>query len=286
MTDLRGTITAALRRLARSAQFLHAVAMPPILGSRQRRAEIVRLAETSGLASVTDMAERFAVSASTIRRDLAQLESTGRLARTYGGAMATPAHSESSLQQRIGEAFDEKLSIARWAAQQVQPGDSAVLDAGSTVAALAHALRDRTNLTITTPSLTVMNELLGADDITVQCLGGTLRQVSQALVGPIAENALERMTFDRAFLGADSVDAERGICEADLAQCRLKELMAQRCTHVYLLAHGAKLGRRPFHAWAPLAPGWTLVTTAQGDLVTPFKERGIRVITVPVEPTD
>jgi DeoR/GlpR family transcriptional regulator of sugar metabolism len=260
--------------------------MPPVLGSRGRREEIVRLAETNGLASVPDLAERFTVSPSTIRRDLAQLESTGRLARTYGGAMAAPTHNESPLQQRIGEAFAEKLAIARWAAQEVHPGDSVVLDAGSTVAALAHQLRDHTDLTIATPSLTVLSELLGSDSLTVHCLGGTLRPVSQALVGPIAESALNRMSFDRAFLGADSVDAERGICEAELAQTRLKELIAQRCTHVYVLAHAAKLGRRPFHAWAPMAPGWTLVTTGQGAQVAPFRERGIRVVTVTVDSSD
>jgi DeoR/GlpR family transcriptional regulator of sugar metabolism len=285
MSDLRDMIVVLLRLLAQSAQARKAAVMPPILGSRQRREEIVRLAETSGLASVTDMAERYAVSASTIRRDLARLESTGRLARTYGGAMA-PANTEPSLQQRIGEAFAEKLAIAQWAAQQVEPGESLVLDAGSTVAALAHQLRDRTGLTIATTSLTVLSELLGAHGLTVHCLGGTLRAVSQALVGPIAENALERMSFDRAFLGADSVDAERGICEADLAQSRLKELMAQRCTHVYLLAHAAKLGRRPFHAWTRLAPGWTLVTTGQEAQIAPFRERGIHVVTVPVDPSD
>jgi DeoR/GlpR family transcriptional regulator of sugar metabolism len=260
--------------------------MRPILSSRQRREEIVRLAETSALASVADMADRFEVSASTIRRDLARLESSGRLTRTYGGAMATSTHAESSLQQRIGEAFAEKLAIARWAAQQVEPGDSVVLDAGSTVAALAHELRDRTDLTVATTSLAVLSELLGAEGLTVHCLGGTVRPVSQALVGPIAENALERMSFDRAFLGADSVDAERGICEADLAQTRLKELMAQRCTHVYLLAHAAKLGRRPFHAWTPLAPGWTLVTTGQDGQIAPFRERGIQVVSVTVDPSD
>lgn len=255
--------------------------MPPVLSSRRRREEIVRLAETSGLASVTDLAERFRVSASTIRRDLALLESSERLTRTYGGAMAVPGRSEPPLQRRIGEAFAEKVAIARWAAQQVEPGDSLALDAGSTVAALAHQLRDHTGLTVATPSLTVLSELSGAEGLTVHCLGGTMRPVSQALVGPIAENALERMSFDRAFLGADSVDAERGICEADQAQTRLKELMAQRCTHVYVLAHAAKLGRRPFHAWTRLSPGWTLVTTGSGPEVEPFRERGIRVITVP-----
>ena len=72
--------------------------MPPVLGSRRRRAEIVRLAEAGGLATVAEMAEHFAVTASTIRRDLAQLESAGRLTRTYGGAVVPPHHGESSLQ--------------------------------------------------------------------------------------------------------------------------------------------------------------------------------------------
>ena len=261
--------------------------MPPVLGSRRRRAEIVRLAEAGGLATVAEMAEHFAVTASTIRRDLAQLESAGRLTRTYGGAVVPPHHGESSLQQRIGEAFTEKLAIARWAAQQIEPGDAVVLDAGSTVAALAHRLRHRTDLTISTTSLAVLGELNGVDGgPVVHCLGGTLRPVSQALVGPIAEGALDRMSFDRAFLGADSVDAERGICEADLGQTRLKELMARRCRQVYVLAHAAKLGRRPFHAWTPLTPGSTLVTTGDGAAVERFRERGVRVVTVAVEAPD
>jgi DeoR/GlpR family transcriptional regulator of sugar metabolism len=260
--------------------------MRPALTSRQRREEILRLAETTTLANVADMAERFQVSASTIRRDLAVLESTGRLTRTYGGAVATSRHPEPPLHQRLGEAFAEKLAIAHVAAEQIHPGESVVLDAGSTCAALAHALRDRTDLTVATTSLAVLSELLGgADGLNVQCLGGTLRSVSQAFVGPIAENALDRMSFDRAFLGADSIDAVRGICEADLAQSRLKELMAQRSTHVYLLAHGAKLGRRPFHAWTPLAPGWTLLTTGRRPAVAPFEDRGIKVISVDPEET-
>jgi DeoR/GlpR family transcriptional regulator of sugar metabolism len=253
-----------------------------ILNPRRRREEIVRLATTSGLATVVDLAETFGVSASTVRRDLAQLEAQRQLARTYGGAMAHYAHAESSLRQRIGEAFEAKQAIARWAANQVEPGESILLDAGSTVAALAHELRNRSHLAITTTSLTALNELSGSEDLTVHCLGGTLRKISQGLVGPIAETVLEHLSFDRAFLGADSVDAERGICEADLQQTRLKELMAQRAEHVYVLVHGEKLGRRPFHAWARMPIGWTLVTTAAQADVEPFLNRGVTVINLPV----
>jgi DeoR/GlpR family transcriptional regulator of sugar metabolism len=77
-----------------------------------------------------------------------------------------------------------------------------------------------------------MQELAEAGGIEVDCLGGRLRSLSQSFVG-LAEAALERKSFDRVFLGADAVTAEHGICEADHAQTRLKELMARRGNSVF-----------------------------------------------------
>ena len=202
------------------------------LGSRARREEIVRLATTSGLTSVEELAAAFDVTASTIRRDLAHLTAEGRLARTYGGAMALLAHPESSLRQRLGEAYAAKHAIARWAAGQVRAGETILLDAGSTVGVLAHELRRVTPLTVATTGLTALEALADVDEVHVECLGGTLRHLSQGFVGPLTEAALERMSFDRAFLGADGVTADGGICEAGLDQTRLKELMARRADTV------------------------------------------------------
>ncbi len=72
--------------------------------AQTRRGEIVRLATTSGLASVEELSGRLGVTASTIRRDLARLTAQGKLARTYGGAMSLDHHPEASLRQRLGEA--------------------------------------------------------------------------------------------------------------------------------------------------------------------------------------
>jgi DeoR/GlpR family transcriptional regulator of sugar metabolism len=246
---------------------------------RRRREEIVRIATTHGQASVITLAERFQVSASTIRRDLASLESERQLARTHGGAMAP--HAELSLRQRSSEAYEAKQAIARWAASIVESGESLMLDGGSTVALLAQELRNRTEITVTTISLVVLNVLAGSEQIKVNSLGGTLRPLSQAFVGPLTESALETITFDRAFLGADSVDAEMGICEADPEQTRLKELMARRASNLYVMAHAAKLGQRPFHAWTRLHSPWTLVTDGSDEDVEPFRHRGIDVVQVP-----
>lgn len=256
------------------------------LRSRERREEILRLATETGLAGVDELAARFGVTASTIRRDLTQLSASGRLARTYGGAIAVPRGTETSLDQRDNEAYEAKRTIARWAAARVGAGQSLLLDAGTTVALVARMLPSGASLTVTTASLPVLGHVQSREDITTLCLGGRLRSLSNAFVGPLAEAALERMSFDVAFLGADGVTSDGALCEAELEQTRLKELMARRSHTVYVLAHAAKLGHRPFRSWARLESDWTLVTDdgAPEQVVDEFRRAGRKVVVVPVAP--
>ncbi|TDE02219.1 DeoR/GlpR family DNA-binding transcription regulator [Jiangella asiatica] len=252
------------------------------LPARERRSAIVDLAWTDGRAEVEVLADHFGVTASTIRRDLALLTSQGKLARTFGGAMAHAPVGETSLGQRSHEAFRQKHAIAGWAAEQIGTDETVILDAGTTTAHLARALRHRDRLTVVTIGLTVVTELADADGVEVLCLGGRLRHISHGLVGPLAEAALERVSADRVFLGADGITVDDGICEANLEQTRLKELMMARAAQVYVLADGTKLGQRPFHAWARMPASWTLVTDegAEPAEVQRFRSAGVDVIVV------
>lgn len=143
-------------------------------------------------------------------------------------------------------------------------------------------LRSATDLTVIAAGLTALESLADADSVHVECIGGTLRHLSQGFVGPLAEASLQRVSFDRAFLGADAVTAEFGICEAGYEQTRLKELMMERAGRTYVLAHSAKLGQKPFHAWAPIPPGTTLVTdsSATREQIEPFERASIDVVIV------
>ncbi|HIZ37503.1 MAG TPA: DeoR/GlpR family DNA-binding transcription regulator [Candidatus Ruania gallistercoris] len=254
----------------------------------QRRAEIVTLAAEMGLASVDDLATRFGVTASTIRRDLALLSRSGQLARTYGGAIAAGDRVETSLRERELEGFDAKSAIAGWAAAQIQAGESVLLDAGSTVSLLARRLPAVDNLTVTTASVPVISLLRARSGIELVALGGRLRELSDAFVGPLTEQNLERLSFDRLFLGTDGVSSDGAICEAELDQTRLKELMARRSRRVYVLAHSTKLGRAPFHSWARIEQPWTLVTDdgADPDFLAAFRsaDRDVILTSVP-DPT-
>jgi len=250
-------------------------------GSERRRA-IEDLLRDHGEVSVEGLASALAVTASTIRRDLAGLTAEGRITRTYGGAVTT-AHAEPTVRHRSSLAAAQKDAIGRWAATQVHDGETVLLDAGTTVGRLARHLRERATLTLVTNGLTAVTELLDGE-AEVLVLGGRLRRVSQGLVGPLAELSLGRLTADRAFLGADGLHPKHGICEAELAQSRLKEQMLDRVREVYVLADSTKLGQAPFNAWTPLARTWTLVTddAATDAQLDPFRAlAGVTVVTVP-----
>lgn len=254
------------------------------LSALERRRAIVNTASASSTIGVEELARHFEVTPSTIRRDLARLEHEGKLARTYGGVRAVISGAESSLAERLGEAHLAKQSIARRAAQEISPHETVLLDAGTTVAALAHEVRGLGPLHLVAAGMTVLEELSERTHedltLTVDVLGGRLRPLSQGFVGPLAEASVERMSFERAFFGADGVDAEFGINEADLQQTRLKELIAHRSRNVYVLAHHAKLGSRAMDAWAALRLPWTLITDAEADpgRLQLFRDAGVNVI--------
>lgn len=228
-------------------------------------------------ARVDELADLLQVTESTIRRDLAHLRQQGHITRTYGGAAAAPSAPpppEASLDERATLARRQKDAIARHATRYITSTRTILLDAGTTTGRLAHHLAHAKGLIVATNGLTVLNELAHADDVEVIGLGGRLRHVSQGFIGPTAEHAVRRISAQAAFLGADGLVAERGICEADPAQTSLKELMAAQAERIYVLADSTKLGHAPFDSWAPLEQPWTLITDdgATEEQLHPFRK--------------
>lgn len=111
-----------------------------------------------------ELSRRFDVTASTIRRDLARLTVEGKIARTYGGAMPLNGQGgESTFRQRNQKSAAAKRAMAQLARTLVRDGETILLDAGSSVAALAAELCDDVSVTVATTSFAVLEELAEAD---------------------------------------------------------------------------------------------------------------------------
>ena len=103
----------------------------------ERHDRILALLARDGTVSVQQLADSFAVTRETVRRDLDQLEADGALRRIHGGAVAasTPSRAESSLQERLARQSDQKLRIAQAALAYLPPetGGSMIIDAGGSL---------------------------------------------------------------------------------------------------------------------------------------------------------
>ncbi len=241
--------------------------------ARDRRTEIGVILRTRP-ASVEELAERYGVSPSTIRRDLAHLSVAGEVVRTYGGALAA-APGEQSVHERRRLARDQKDAIARAAEGYVRPGQVVLMDAGTTVGALAERLASHDGITVVTNGLTTMHALEDANGVELVVLGGRVRHVSLGMIGPLAEAALAGITADVVFLGADGVTADRGICEATPEQAALKRAMVANSSEVVVLADATKLENVSSHYWTSLDRPWTLITddSATDEELAPFRAR-------------
>lgn len=251
-------------------------------GTQVRHAALVRLLE-HGVSGVETLAAEVGVSPSTVRRDLTRLERDGRIARTYGGALVRERFHELSFTESEQLHRAAKARIAGVAVDVVPEGGTVFLDAGTTCLAVARLLVDRGPRTVFTRGVEAAALLARAPDIEVVVLGGQVRPLSHGLVGPLTTLALDRSSFDVAFLGADVVDPVRGLGEPTHEETSVKERAASRATQVLLLADASKLRQAALTAWLPIDPAWTLVTDADADpeVLSAFRLQGVHVITAP-----
>ena len=249
--------------------------------TRRRHERLLGLLR-SGTTHVDDLAAALEVSPSTVRRDLGRLGEAGAVTRTYGGAVTSGPFHERELSERLQIEQQAKAAIGLRAAELVEDGATIFVDAGSTCAQLAEQLYDR-RLTVLTRGLEIAIMLAPAPHVDVVVSGGRVAPKSHGLVGPLTDLTLERMVVDAAFLGVDAVDPHDGVGEPTLAEAEVKERVAQRARRVVVLADATKLGREGVPAWAPLPPGWTLVTNeAPPETLAAFRDAGVEVLQVAV----
>lgn len=246
--------------------------------TEERHRKILDLVR-SGVNQVPEIAQALDVSASTIRRDLSVLQSSGILARTYGGASMLSPFMERSVDENVNIQFSQKVDIAKKAATFVAENSTVFIDAGSTCNFLAEQLIHHRELTVVTRGLEIATTLASARSVKLVMIGGLMRPLSHGLVGPLAEIAIQRLHFDLAFLGADAVDSRLGLGEPTIEELSIKEKVAERSDMVYVLADSAKLADSKPPAWSFLDTPWTLITDdAPEHEVRELESRGIDVM--------
>ena len=212
----------------------------------ERLAVILEALASDGSVDVAELIGRLGVSAATIRRDLQLLEEQRMLTRTHGGAVAHDVLYELPLRYKAARRQAEKKRIAAEASTRVSDGAVVGLTGGTTTTEVARAILDRRGITVVTNALNIAGELAIRADLKVVVAGGTARPESYELVGPVAEQALERLNLDVAFVGVDGISLEAGLTTHHEIEAHTNRTMIQRARHVVVVADSSKLGRVAF----------------------------------------
>ena len=148
----------------------------------ERKQQILQRLDRDGRVLAASLAEVFATSEDTIRRDLRHLAGRGLCRRVYGGALpVSPA--VSSAQIRAGEATDRKAVLGRELAAIVASDSLLFVDSGSTNLAAVKAFPDDLRLTVATHDPAIAAALLAKPRITLWLIGGRVSREMGAAVG-------------------------------------------------------------------------------------------------------
>lgn len=209
-----------------------------------RRAELLRRLRTDGYVSSAQAAADLGVSEMTIRRDLAQLHEERLAQRVAGGASLPRLDHGAPFEERAVTRGAEKRAIAAACLPLLEGAGTVLLDAGTTIAPLAHDLRPGT--TIVSHSLPVLTACAERDDVALFAVGGEYQPDTRSFTGAIARSAIAAVSVDVAVLSATAVDATGLLC-ANPRDAELKQAVAGIAARRILLVDAGKLGgRAPF----------------------------------------
>ena len=210
----------------------------------ERKQYIIELLNKNKRVYVSELSGALKVTEETIRRDLKELEKSGRVLRSHGGAVLAESGPDStSFSERELANSGAKNAIAKTAAALIEDGMFLMVDTSTTAKAVISRLPPKKSVTILTNSYRLINDLSYNENLKFIGTGGDVRAHYQAFVGSDALRAISRYHADLALLGAHSVSREFGFMESNIEECDVKISMRGHCSRCVVVADSSKFDR-------------------------------------------
>lgn len=213
----------------------------------ERQTRLKELLARRGMSDLDTLAAELNVSHSTVRRDVEMLEQAGLVNRTHGGVIWIGEKSNTgarpyAFDQRMGYQLDAKRQIARAARRLVQPGETVLIDGGTTTFYLAQELLGQP-MQLVTNSLPIANLFLNDENVELILAGGLMYPRYGVLLGPMAENVLSTIHTKTMFLSVAGIH-ESSLYNQNLLLVQAERRMIQQSQQVVLLADSSKFGQQ------------------------------------------
>ncbi len=242
-----------------------------------------------GMSDLDSLAAELSVSQSTVRRDVESLVSAGLVQRTHGGVIwigdRSAAARPYAFDQRMGFRIDAKRAVARAAKQLVQPGQTILIDGGTTTFYFAEELAGLP-LQIVTNSLPIANLFHNDDNVELIVMGGLMYPRYGVLLGPLAEQQLATIHAKTLFFSVAGIH-EGSLYNQNLLLVQVEQAMMRQVQDVVLLADASKFAQQALARLCALKQVQTVVTDpalSKADREQ-IREAGCRLIVADEPPT-
>lgn len=221
----------------------------------QRRDKILELLREDGSAKVVNLSRIFRVTEVTIRQDLEKLEKEGSVIREHGGVylknVVDYVRSFSLIHQ---ENMDKKEAIARKCLEFIDPGDTIILDSGSTTTEIAKMIKGTIkDLTIITNAVNIALILGGELGIEIIVTGGEFKPPTLSLTGQKAADFFNGLNIQKLFLATAGISLKSGLTYPGISDLVVKKAMIDAADVTYLVADSTKIGKTAFASLGALS---------------------------------
>ena len=228
---------------------------------RQRHHMICEVVAAQGYATVPDLMAQLAASRATVARDIQVLALAGRLRKVRGGAEAmqgAPALAEPNFDANQRHNRELKRAIARTAAELCPPGDSVIIDGGTTTFAMTEFLAGR-DLQVLTNSFPIAEYLMKRGQARVILPGGEIFREQGLILSPFEDDAIERFVASKVFMGALAI-TQHGLMQTDPLLIRAEQKLIRQAERMIVLVDSSKFRNRGSLILCPLERIDTVVT--------------------------
>jgi DeoR family ulaG and ulaABCDEF operon transcriptional repressor len=251
------------------------------MNEAQRHHGILSLLEEQQTINVAHIIEKFNVSPATARRDISKLDELGKLRKVRNGAerVETDKKKWSPLNINNTDHYEEKSRIALRAAGLCQPGDSVVINCGSTAFLLGQKLCGR-DVQIVTNYFPLASYLINEDHDDVVIIGGQYNKAQNIFLNP-APNALGGYAGHWMFTSGKGLTAQ-GLYKADMLTAVTEQQMLEQIDKLVVVVDSSKIGQRTGMLFCPTHKIDIIITgkDADTDVVHAIESQGTQVILV------
>lgn len=246
---------------------------------RERQFSILNQLKENKRVLSNELGQMLNVSEDTIRRDLKELASQGKLLKVHGGALTTSQKVFSYHESAILD-HDIKSEIAQKALTLIENNDVIILGGGTTNLELVNILPENLSITVFTYSLPVALRLSEHSSIEVIFFGGRIMKQARITIGLDTIQQVSNIRADACFLGSSGIDIGTGLMEIDLDVSQLKKALVNISDKVIIMSTSEKIDTKQRFLVCELDRINTLITELdpESKKLEAFKKRGLQVL--------